>query len=248
MHFVNHDQYKHSLINFDVSVLFLQSELQNTSFVRPICLTRAETSDAVTVLGWGLDNDSTHSMELKKSLQQILSPQRCETALGPALWRKDGFGDDLFCVADPTGAESGSCFGDSGGPIFMLNSVKGLRYELRGLVNGGKRCGIFNTPDIYTSTTYPEIYDWIRENIECSAGEHCVPRNDCPHVQSKYQVYEDKTTQSALKAVTRQQLRSLVCDTEERLFCCEDQSKSQYLMQPQSVICFYLKYTFMSHL
>ena len=165
MHFANHDKYKLELINFDVSVLYLQSELQNTSSVRPICLTRDETPNtAVIVLGWGLDQNKVHSMQLKKSIQQILSPQRCERALGQALWRQGGFGADLFCAADPTGAVSGSCKGDSGGPIFELNSDGQLRYELRGLVNGGKRCGAFNTPDIYTSTTYPEIYEWIRDH------------------------------------------------------------------------------------
>ena len=33
--FANHDKYNPALANFDVSVLYLQSELQNTSFVQP---------------------------------------------------------------------------------------------------------------------------------------------------------------------------------------------------------------------
>ena len=224
--FAKHDKYNPALINYDVSVLYLESELQNTSFVQPICLTQVEMPNtAVTVLGWGLDENRVHSMELKKTVQQILSPQRCERALGPALWRHGGFGADLFCAADPTRTVTGSCSGDSGGPIFELNSNGTLRYELRGLVNGGKRCGAFNTPDIYTSTTYPEIYKWIRDIIECTDGKQCVPRNECPDVEAKYKIFEAETTNNALKENTRKELRNMVCDQQEKLFCCKGEKK-----------------------
>jgi hypothetical protein len=75
------------------------------------------------------------------------------------------------------------------------------------------------------------IYGWsLRKKIECLAGQQCVQRSECPQVQSQYKVYEAKTTNSALKAKTRRRLRSLICDKEEKLFCCNHQTKGQYLI------------------
>ena len=71
----------------------------------------------------------------------------------------------MFCAVDQTGSGSGVCFGDSGGPIFGFNS-KEFRYELKGIVNGGKRCGSFESPDIYTSTSVEDIRLWISNIIQ----------------------------------------------------------------------------------
>ena len=61
-----------------------------------------------------------------------------------------GFGDDLLCAIDQALGGSGSCFGDSGSPVFAFNSIQ-RRYELKGLVSDGAvpgQCGAFGAPDI----------------------------------------------------------------------------------------------------
>ena len=136
----------------------------------------------------------------------------------------NGFGEDLFCAADQTGDKSGSCFGDSGGPIFSLNDENGnLQYKLVGIVNGGRRCGSFNTPDIYTSTTFGPIYDWIGEQVE----RKCLTRQECPAIQEVYDVIKSDATDEEMKEKLKDNLRKLICDQKNKLFYCDAVEKDE---------------------
>ena len=164
--------------------------------------------ESLTVVGWGLDQNSRHGETLKQSTQKRLSPGVCRRRIGRQRWIDlSGFGRDLFCAADQTGDASGSCFGDSGGPIFSLNAAnEELRYELTGIVNGGRGCGSFNTPDIYTSTTFGPIYDWIRKQVE----RKCLPREECPKIQKIYDVINSDKTEEDKKENLKDKLRKLI--------------------------------------
>ena len=132
-----------------------------------------------------------------------------------------GFGQDLFCAADQSREVGGSCKGDSGGPIFTFNTaLDKVHFELNGIVNGGERCGRFNTPDIYTSTTFAPIYEWIREKVECSEGQKCLIRQKCPEIQEKYDEIQSIFIESDVKRKLTNELRKSVCDKKEKLFCC----------------------------
>ena len=239
-----YEGYKYELPNFDISVLYLQTPFQATTFVRPICLespTHEESSDAAIVLGWGKDENGDHGKELKIATLKILAPDYCESALETV----DGFGDDLFCAVDQAGGESGSCYGDSGGPIFTFDSTQ-FRYQLKGLVNGGKRCGQFGSPDIYTSTTYDQIFSWISSKIDhlevvegkCSDDQHCVSQEACPHVKDLFAVMQNVSNVVGLRNKASEEINCLVCDPGRNMFCCSKEESGEddesYLPHHQS--------------
>ena len=159
--------------NNDIAILKLQKILVKSQFVRPICLTETEanTGTSLTVVGWGTQNErekSTPSDILRQSIQQKLDSTFCKESLTENRVKVDFpnglLEGDVFCAANPTGIQSGSCQGDSGGPIFFFNSQK-RRYELIGIVNSGYNCGRLNSPDIYTSSTHPPIFEFIRKAV-----------------------------------------------------------------------------------
>ena len=146
-----HDGYKYELSNYDISILVLKVPLKATDYVRPICMGNLKnvlTSNGAIVLGWGKDRNGDHGQELKRATVTILDPYYSNTTLKTF----KAFEVDLFYALDQTGSGSGVCFGDSGGRIFSFNS-KEFPHELKVIVNGGKRCGSFESPDIYTSTS-----------------------------------------------------------------------------------------------
>jgi secreted trypsin-like serine protease len=218
-HFQNHDGYRWNSIHYDIAVLYLETAMHATKYVRPICLqspTDNEKLDTAIVLGWGKVENQEHGNELKKAALQILDLNTCESRVRNATWRNG--------AVHPTGGNSGTCTGDSGGPIFSLDSRQ-WRYVLKGIVNGGERCGHFGYPDFYTSTTFVKIYDWLVEKVSCANGYQCTSREACPRIRTKYEVYENANKDSDLKAKTRNELQSLICDIDKRTFwCCIEQT------------------------
>merc|ERR1712215_227729 len=65
------------------------------------------------------------------------------------------------------------------------------------------------------------MYAWIREKVECTTGHKCVPLEQCPAVQRKYEL--SKSSKGAKKEQLVKDLRRLVCDRDERLICCEQE-------------------------
>ena len=166
-----YNQYKYPFKNNDIGILHLSKPFKPSKVIRPICLHEIEATPSLIVVGWGstVENDINNtSRVLRESTQQKLDPSFCASTLTNVEegdFENGAFGDDVFCAADPTGKQSGSCWGDSGGPIFSLNSAE-KRYELIGIVNGGTRCGILDRPDIYTSTLHPPILQFIKDTVE----------------------------------------------------------------------------------
>ena len=97
----------------------------------------------MAVIGWGtglLDEGFNAAQELRIATLEVFSDDYCNAVVKNR--NKTGkFGKDLFCAGDETGSFKGSCFGDSGGPVFTL-TPKQSRYELIGLINSGENCGL----------------------------------------------------------------------------------------------------------
>merc|ERR1712013_567398 len=176
-----HEKYRDGYLKFDISVLVVKQKFHLSSHIRPICLgspSQKDANSAILVVGWGKDRHGVHGTNLKIAKLQIQSSSFCKdahTTLAP--W----FGAELFCAADQALAGSGSCHGDSGGPVFALRPTNHggvsvysnqFRYELQGLVSGGAfpgECGGLHAPDIFTNTSHGPIYDWIvRKTEECN--------------------------------------------------------------------------------
>ena len=129
-------------------------------FVGTICFPqnpgfKARDLDAI-VVGWGRDEEDTFGEDLRQANVTILSARQCERRLP----KYDGFKDDLYCVDDDSGNEGGVCKGDSGGPLFHLNP-KTRRYEVLGIVQGGKACGTEFLPNVFVDVNSPNIRSWI---------------------------------------------------------------------------------------
>ena len=160
-----HEKFEHLSAHFDIAILYIQTPFIVNQFVRTICLQSPmpiEKEGTVIVVGWGRDENYERGNELKQTTMQMLTPQICDNTVSK-LNIRSRFGQDLFCAIDPLYERSGTGTrqGDSGGPLFSLNySTK--RYELKGIVNGGK----VGEPDYNTRTSFPEIHNWIVTNIK----------------------------------------------------------------------------------
>ena len=132
--------------------------LELTRYVRPICFPPINTKRSFgVVIGWGRDSyHGEHSKELSDASVQIYPHTYCQEKLPSYL----GFSKDLICGTDPNGSGTGTCRGDSGGPLFIFNPVT-QRHEVLGTVQGSEECGKFNIPDVYVNTNEESIRFWI---------------------------------------------------------------------------------------
>ena len=223
-HYDIHERYDHRKANYDIAIMHLKIQLTPSQSVRPICLedpsSARSSSEAVFVVGWGEDWVGQIGGKLKVAQLQILEPEYCEKAVSKDIPRYGVFGQDLFCADDLTGGISGSCHGDSGGPVFSFNTDT-QRFELKGLVNGGKVCGAFGLPDIYTKTGFDAVHNWIVETISgCKDGHlQCVSRDNCPYVKNLYSQVLGRIDQNE-KLDKFREIKALVCDKKKRTFCC----------------------------
>ena len=194
----------------------MKTKFQASTVIRPICLEnviQVDSTDAVLVLGWGMDRHGEHGMELNIAKLHILDPDYCKEVVETVT----GFGDDLLCAIDQALGGSGSCFGDSGGPVFAFNSIQ-RRYELKGLVSGGAvpgQCGAFGAPDIFTRTSFDNIYRWISKKTEDKSR---VQNKGEEGEQSKSDEEDDSyhpnpQKDDCEKKFTSERLRALFCKT-----------------------------------
>ena len=167
--FDKHNRYKNK--NYDVTIMYVTEEFEETSLIRPICLegpSEGETpnaGDSVTIMGWGDGN------KLESASLQAEDTRYCKTNLNKVYEENGAFGEDLFCADDPSASSSGACHGDSGGPVVLLKNSE-LRYVLKGIVQGGEACGAYDTPDVFTSTNFGPIFNWILKKVNACSNGH----------------------------------------------------------------------------
>ena len=103
-----------------------------------------EPGDIGRFTGWGVDERGAPISRLQEAEAPIVADPDCEARYG-AFFR----GRTMVCVGDlgPGGGDVSACYGDSGGPLTVLD---GGRPVLIGLVLGGFRCGDPNYPAIFT--------------------------------------------------------------------------------------------------
>jgi hypothetical protein len=103
-----------------------------------------EPGDTARFTGWGEDERGQPISRLQEAEAPIVADPDCEARYGAFFW-----GTTMLCVGDlgPGGGDVSPCFGDSGGPLTVLD---GGRPVLVGLVLGGFRCGDPNYPAVFT--------------------------------------------------------------------------------------------------
>ncbi len=113
-------------------------------------------------VGWGVTDvaGNIYAVNLQEVELPIVSTSDCQVAFG------GGITDNMLC-AGYTDIPKDVCFGDSGGPLMVLNETSG-NYELVGLTSFGNGCA--ETYGVYTRLN--KFIDWINQfkNGEVAPG------------------------------------------------------------------------------
>ncbi|XP_053958187.1 trypsin-1 [Anastrepha ludens] len=152
-----HPQYDQTKIINDIALLKLDSPIQFTSNIRPVCLPNLNhnfnNKDAV-VAGWGLIKEGgVTSNYLQETTVPIISNQQCRQTR-----YKNKITDVMLCAGLVQTGGKDACQGDSGGPLIVNEG----RFKLAGVVSFGFGCAQANAPGVYTRVS--KFVDWIQTN------------------------------------------------------------------------------------
>ena len=77
-------------------------------------------------------------------------------------------------------------------------------------------------PSVFTNINHVPIHHWIVETVSGCKNGHlaCVPKEECPQVKEMYLQAQARAPGSKNRRRLIKELRSLVCDKDQRLFCC----------------------------
>lgn len=164
---VQHPQYRGS--QNDIALVQLQTPVQLTDAVRPICLPPAgaeHDGKDVEMAGWGqlefLGDTPDVLQEVPLRVSDVTDCERAHRRV-PQFSTKfpGGFQGTKICALSRDGQPRDACPGDSGGPL-MAASPDGT-YQLIGIVSTGVGCGNQEFPGIYTKVS--AYIDWIQANL-----------------------------------------------------------------------------------
>ncbi|XP_060564110.1 coagulation factor X-like [Ruditapes philippinarum] len=150
----------------DIALIELDSLVEYTDDIRPICLEPADFNDRVflemsgsigrvigKVAGCGVTRRSVFPSRLRDVYIPYVDRETCLDSLGQ--WR-DKLTDTMFCAGSNIARTGDSCLGDSGSGLIMATST---RWVLTGVVSWGRGCDIDKHYGIYTNVGM--FYDWI---------------------------------------------------------------------------------------
>ncbi|KAJ7415160.1 hypothetical protein BTVI_39061 [Pitangus sulphuratus] len=157
-----HEGYTIGQVNNDIALLSLETPVNLTDYVVPICL--PEKRFAVyelssikfsTVSGWGrlLDGGATSSVLMRVDLPRVKT-QECEKETNLNIT------ENMFCAGDLSGAKD-SCKGDSGGP--HATKYKNTWF-LTGIVSWGKGCAVEGSYGVYTRVS--KYINWLKKHMD----------------------------------------------------------------------------------
>jgi len=146
----------------DIALLTLDSPIQFSSTMSPVCLPNSATSDKyanqeAAVIGWGaIKEGGSQPSVLQQVTVRIQTNDECKKNYGNDA--PGGIVDHFLCAANP-GRDS--CSGDSGGPLIVQNGP-GSQWVQAGIVSWGIGCGLAPYPGVYTRVT--SFMQWINKN------------------------------------------------------------------------------------
>ncbi|XP_033746451.1 limulus clotting factor C-like isoform X2 [Pecten maximus] len=117
-----HPHYDPSTYDIDIAVLFLDSPVILTHYVRPVCLPDQLGSERLirpgregVVTGWGVTENSRISEELRMAKVQTTTNTDCMDKYAQVGYPQT-ITENMFCAGQEDGS-SDACEGDSGGPL-----------------------------------------------------------------------------------------------------------------------------------
>ncbi|XP_053559966.1 atrial natriuretic peptide-converting enzyme [Bombina bombina] len=154
-----HPRYNRAVVDYDISIVQLNEDIIETSYVRPVCLPMkdqvAEPDTYCYITGWGHMGNKM-PFKLQEGEVRIISLERCQTYFDIKT-----ITSRMLCA----GYESGtidSCMGDSGGPLVC--EQPGGQWTLFGLTSWGSVC--FSKvlgPGVYSNVSH--FAEWIERQI-----------------------------------------------------------------------------------
>ncbi|KAJ1125808.1 hypothetical protein NDU88_004226 [Pleurodeles waltl] len=189
----------------DIALLELETPVQFTSYILPVCLPAPSVQFPAGmncwVTGWGFTQDGV-SLPSPQTLQEvqlpIIDPTTCDNMYhtGSGMSQQYQFIKyDMICAGYPQGQRD-SCQGDSGGPLVCK---LGSSWFLAGVVSWGYGCAEPNRPGVYTLVT---AYDtWIKQHVP-EVEFSPAPTPGVTNMTTKPTVYTQTAITSNLISVT----------------------------------------------
>lgn len=151
---VQHQNFSYQTIDWDYSLLELDSDISLSQSAQPVNLPaqseRIADKTECLVTGWGTTQSVSESRDrLRAALVPIVNQKKCARA-----YQKIGtITDRMICAGYDKGGRD-ACQGDSGGPL-VANNV------LVGVVSWGQGCAMANYPGVYSRVA--TVRNWIKE-------------------------------------------------------------------------------------
>ncbi|XP_064419162.1 atrial natriuretic peptide-converting enzyme isoform X2 [Latimeria chalumnae] len=154
-----HPQYNRAVVDYDVSIVELDEAINETSYVRPVCLPRkdqlVQPDTYCYITGWGhLGNRMP--FKLQEGEVRIISQKQCQS-----YFDLKTITSRMLCAGFESGTVD-SCMGDSGGPLVCETPEN--QWTLFGLTSWGSVC--FSKvlgPGVYSNVTH--FVEWIEKQI-----------------------------------------------------------------------------------
>ncbi|XP_021349165.1 limulus clotting factor C-like isoform X1 [Mizuhopecten yessoensis] len=161
-----HPHYDPGTYDLDIAVLWLDTPVTLTPYVRPVCLPsqfvserhlRPGTEGVVT--GWGVTENSRNSEELRMAKVQTTTNADCMDKYAQVGYPQT-ITESMFCAGQEDGS-SDACEGDSGGPLVFPGTGDDRNWYLEGVVSWGSPlgCGIELQYGVYTKVSH--CLDWL---------------------------------------------------------------------------------------
>ncbi|KAI1883578.1 hypothetical protein AGOR_G00233020 [Albula goreensis] len=154
-----HPRYNRAVVDYDISVVELEEEVEETSYVRPVCLPHRDQlpkpDTYCYITGWG-HMGNRMPFKLQEGEVRIISLDQCQS-----YFDMKTITSRMLCAGYESGTVD-SCMGDSGGPL-VCQEPDG-RWSLYGLTSWGSVC--FSKvlgPGVYSNVTH--FVEWIERQI-----------------------------------------------------------------------------------
>uniref|UniRef100_A0A8C2YEP1 Corin, serine peptidase n=1 Tax=Coturnix japonica TaxID=93934 RepID=A0A8C2YEP1_COTJA len=154
-----HPRYNRAVVDYDISIVQLDEDINETSYVRPVCLPSKEQlvqpDTYCYITGWGHMGNKM-PFKLQEGEVRIISLEQCQSYFDIKT-----ITSRMLCAGYESGTVD-SCMGDSGGPLVCEQPAG--RWTLFGLTSWGSVC--FSKvlgPGVYSNVSH--FIDWIEKQI-----------------------------------------------------------------------------------
>uniref|UniRef100_UPI003AAEF9CF chymotrypsin-like protease CTRL-1 n=1 Tax=Centroberyx gerrardi TaxID=166262 RepID=UPI003AAEF9CF len=166
---VCHPHYDDSSLDNDICLLELESPVNFTDYISPVCLAASNSSfhngTESWVTGWGLNGTNDRPEMLQEVNVPIVGNRQCNCYYDSSIT------ENMICAGLKEGGKD-SCQGDSGGPMVSKWDV----WIQSGVVSFGRGCALPELPGVYARVSQYE--GWISSHITTDPPGFVTFRSD----------------------------------------------------------------------